>query len=71
MTQVVEDRCLGQTTCMFTVTADLFGGDPCPSSEATKRLAAVLTCGDALTADVRDGSIPLHPDCWLFWVACR
>jgi hypothetical protein len=49
--QVIEDRCLGQTTCMFTVTADLFGSDPCPSIETPKRLAAILECGDSLTAD--------------------
>jgi len=51
---VVEERCLGQTTCMFTVTADLFGGDPCPSVEDTKRVAAVLGCGDSLTSDTTD-----------------
>ena len=26
---VLEERCLGQTTCMFVVNDDLFGGDPC------------------------------------------
>jgi len=48
---VIEDRCLGQTTCMFTVSSDLFGGDPCPSSSSTKKLAAVLLCGSSLTAE--------------------
>ena len=26
---VLEERCLGQTTCMFVVNDELFGGDPC------------------------------------------
>ena len=47
---VIEDRCLGQTTCMFTVSSDLFGGDPCPSSSGTKKLAAVLQCAFAAFA---------------------
>ena len=35
---VLEERCLGQTTCMFVVNDDLFGGDPCVGKQ--KRYAA-------------------------------
>ena len=43
----IEDRCLGQSTCMFTVTADLFGGTPsCTHADSSRRwLMAQLKCG--------------------------
>jgi len=66
---VIEDRCLGQTTCMFTVSTDLFGGDPCPSSSGTKKLAGVLACGSSLTAEepVAEPPIIVHtPYGWRF-----
>ena len=47
---VLEERCLGQTTCMFVVNDDLFGGDPCVGKQ--KRLGARLACGDHLAAEM-------------------
>lgn len=43
----IEDRCLGQSTCMFTVTADIFGGTPsCTHADSSRRwLMAQLKCG--------------------------
>jgi len=48
---VLEERCLGQTTCMFVVNDDLFGGDPC-FGKPGKRLAARLACGDHMAAEL-------------------
>ena len=45
---VLEERCLGQTTCMFIVTDEQFGVDPCPGKQ--KMLAARLACGDHVAA---------------------
>ena len=47
---VLEERCLGQTTCMFVVSDELFGKDPCPGR--AKQLAAWLSCGDHVAADL-------------------
>jgi len=47
---ILEERCLGQTTCMFVVNDDLFGGDPC--SGKAKRLGARLACGDHMAAEM-------------------
>jgi hypothetical protein len=47
---VLEERCLGQTTCMFVINDDLFGGDPCFGKQ--KRLAARLACGDHVAAEL-------------------
>jgi len=46
---VIQERCLGQTTCMFTVTDEQFGGDPCPGKN--KRLLARVACGDHKKAE--------------------
>lgn len=50
---LLEERCLGQATCIFQATAESFGGKPlCPSSIGPKRwLAAVLLCGNTPTED--------------------
>jgi hypothetical protein len=45
---VLEERCLGQTTCMFVVSDELFG-DPCKGRP--KWLAARLACGDHTALD--------------------
>jgi len=46
----LEDRCLGQATCLFTVTASTFGGAPhCSGGNSKRWLAAVLQCGDSST----------------------
>ena len=44
----VEDKCLGQSTCMFIVGAEQFGGAPkCKAAQTSKRwLSATLACGD-------------------------
>lgn len=43
----VEDRCLGQSTCMFTVTSELFGSYHCTQGDGSRRwLMAQLKCGD-------------------------
>ena len=44
----LEDRCLGQATCLFVVSAAAFGGAPkCARADGAKRwLAATLECGD-------------------------
>lgn len=48
----LEDRCLGQATCLFTVSATTFGGEPhCSRAAGAKRwLAATLACGEAPSA---------------------
>ncbi|KAL1524203.1 hypothetical protein AB1Y20_019111 [Prymnesium parvum] len=59
---VIEDRCYGQTTCMFTVSSDIFG-DPCPTSSRTKKLSAVLACGASLTTsepEAEEDSAPVR-----------
>ena len=45
---VLEERGLGQTTCMFVVSDELFG-DPCTGRP--KWLAARLACGDHTALD--------------------
>jgi len=47
----LEDRCLGQSTCLFTVSGAGMGGAPsCTNAADSKRwLAAVLTCGNTPT----------------------
>lgn len=47
-TALLEERCLGQATCIFQATAENFGGKPtCPASAGSKRwLASVLVCGN-------------------------
>ena len=44
---IVEDRCLGQSTCMFTITPDIFGGMPrCAHASSPQRyMIAQLKCG--------------------------
>ena len=47
----LEDRCLGQATCLFVVTSAAFGGKPhCADSSSKRWLAAVLTCGETHAA---------------------
>jgi len=43
----VEDRCLGQSTCMFTVTPEMFSPSPsCRNTDSSRRwLLAQLRCG--------------------------
>ena len=55
----LEDRCLGQSTCLFTVRSEVFGGftqSQCSGFDAASdnliglRLAATLACGDGSLA---------------------
>jgi hypothetical protein len=54
----VEDKCLGQSTCMFIVGADQFGGAPkCKAAQTSKRwLSATLACGDVRSGKELDGT---------------
>ena len=54
----LEDRCLGQATCLFTVTASVFGGAPsCGGGDSKKlKLAAVLACGETGGANAKAAS---------------
>ena len=60
---LLEERCLGQATCIFQATAESFGGKLlCPSSIGPKRwLAAVLVCGNTPTEDVPP-VVPKHEE---------
>ena len=47
----LEDRCLGQATCLFTVTSSAFGGSPrCRAGDARRWFAATLACGETSTS---------------------
>lgn len=62
----IEDRCLGQSTCMFTVTPDLFGGTPsCAHADSSRRwLMAQLKCGGD---ESPDAAAPAPRDPALGW----
>lgn len=55
----LEDRCLGQSTCLFVVTAAVMGGVPSclGAPDARRWLAAVLKCGSTPT----DEAAPVRP----------
>ena len=62
----LEDRCLGQATCLFVVTASTFGGEPqCSGGDAKRWLSAVLVCGDANVAVSSEAAGGLGPG-WQF-----
>ena len=44
---LAEQYCVGRTHCQLPVTDAFFGGDPCPSTHAQKRLAVDVTCGNS------------------------
>ena len=48
-TDALEERCLGGSTCMFVVSAEMFG-EPCAGQE--KWFSATLECGDHAAAAV-------------------
>ena len=50
---VLEERCLGQTTCMFVVSDELFGKDPCPGR--AKQLAALHAA-----SEMSEETVALH-----------
>ena len=50
---IAEQYCLGRTDCQLPVTDAFFGGDPCPSIHAQKRLAVDVICGDSLQPSSR------------------
>ena len=64
---LLEERCLGQSTCIFAVTADAFGGAPkCAESDGSKRwLGAVLTCGNTPTQGT--AAAPIRPGLSTGW----
>ena len=71
----LEDRCLGQATCIFTVTAAAFG-DPlrCSGSGGDelggprrKWLAAVAACGDSMPTDAAAAASPPKPGLSIAW----
>ena len=44
-TTVLEDKCLGQSTCMFPITAEFFQAKSCPGNPGGLWMMAQLRCG--------------------------
>lgn len=64
----LEDRCLGQSTCLFTIAAASFGpSPPCKGATSDKRwLSAVFECADA-TGDKPPTAIEASRSVGLGW----